>query len=76
MKKRMHFFFLDRRIKHNIRKVKKELFFDNLSHFMKNRKQFKMTYWIVLKRAIESRQMIKLGLENKCIVDAARGIRY
>ena len=43
---------------------------------MKNRKQFKMTYWIVLKRAIESRKMIKLGLENKCIVDAARGIRY
>lgn len=77
MKRKMHFIILDNRIKHNKQKnYKRELFF-YIKHFLKNKKEFKMSYYDIIKQARGiAKRNCEMCFEVQAISDACRGIRY
>lgn len=77
MKERIHCFILDNRIKHNIRKVCRKQFFYYVKHFVKNKKEFKMSLFDIIKQSRGiAKEISERELRARATHDACIGIRY
>ena len=77
IKKIIHCLVLDERIRHNIKKERRKIFFYYIRHFIKNKKEFKMSYIKIYKQAKGIAKTIsKQEHEVRATHDACIGIRY